>query len=134
MIQLVSTTFARIVDTCPSGGFLGLPTWFKYLKGYIPDSPPAFDARIGQTCEPIINSFRDILLIAAAILEILLRVATFVAIVFIVYGGIRYVISQGEPDRVATAQGTILNAVIGLVIAVVATAVVSFVAGRFVGA
>lgn len=50
-----------------------------------------------------------------------------VAVIFIVVGGINYMTSQGDPGKVKKAKDTILYAVIGLVIAVLAFAIVNFV-------
>lgn len=106
---------------CPGGNFFGFPTWYKYL--------PSLDG--SNPCTPQLGSIADVWLIVAAIIEILLRVAALVAVAFVVYGGVLYIASQGQPEQTSQARKTILNAVIGLVIAIGATAVVSFVAGRF---
>jgi ABC-type Fe3+ transport system permease subunit len=68
--------------------------------------------------------------IALAIIEILLRIATIVSLGYVVYGGFRYITSQGEPDATKSARQTIINAMIGLVIALLATGIVAFVANR----
>ena len=49
----------------------------------------------------------------------------YVAIVFIVYGGYLYIMSVGEPGKVASAKKTLANAIIGLVIALLATVIVN---------
>jgi len=69
----------------------------------------------------------------AAIIEILLRVAAIAAFAMIVYAGIQLITSQGNPDSAAKARGTLLNAIIGLVIAVLAATLVAFIAGQFKG-
>jgi hypothetical protein len=51
-------------------------------------------------------------------------------LLFVAIGGFRYVLSQGDPQRIAKAKGTILYAIIGLVVVIVAQAIVTFVAGR----
>jgi hypothetical protein len=111
----------------PKGSFFGFPAWYKYLKGTTvaaTDNTPA-------VCQPQISGLNDIWLIVAAVIEILLRLASLAAIAMIVWGGIQYITSQGEPDRTTKARNTIVNALIGLVIAVGAATFVSFVAGRF---
>jgi hypothetical protein len=70
----------------------------------------------------------DIWLIVAAIIEIALRIAAIVAVIFIIYGGFSYTTSQGDPEGTAKARGTIVNALIGLAVAVMAAAIVSFIA------
>ena len=49
------------------------------------------------------------------------------SLVFIIIGGIRYAISAGASAEVAKAKKTILNALIGLAISLLALAIVNFV-------
>lgn len=102
---------------CKTSGLLGFPYWYEYIA-----KPPA--------CQPAFTSLSDVWLIGAALLEILLRVAAIAAVVYIIYGGVTYVTSQGEPDKTQKAKMTIINALGGLVVAVSATAIVAFIAGR----
>lgn len=133
-------------DCNKSSSFLGLPAWYKYLdvgnkeikdeKGEVintdkcaikgplenPDDPESkFD---WQAAVPLVT---------LAIVEILLRISGLVAIGFIVFGGVRFITSQGEPDAAKTARGTVINALIGLVIAVSATALVGFIGRTITG-
>jgi len=62
-----------------------------------------------------------------AIVNTLLFVIGAVAVVMLVYGGIRYTISGGDQKAVTDAKNTILYAVIGIVVAVMAYAIVNFV-------
>ncbi len=50
-----------------------------------------------------------------------------VSVVMIIYGGIRYTISGGEAKNVTAAKDTILYSVVGLVVAIMAYAIVNFV-------
>jgi ABC-type Fe3+ transport system permease subunit len=102
---------------CQGGSFLGFPHWYEYL----PCNGGA----------PGIRSINDIWLIVAAIIEIMLRIAGIVAVVLVIYGGIQYITSQGEPDKTTKARSTIINALTGLAIAILAASIVAFVAGRF---
>lgn len=52
-----------------------------------------------------------------------------VSVGFIIYGGIQYSMSAGDPGKVATAKRTILYAVVGLAVALLAFAIVAFVQG-----
>jgi hypothetical protein len=54
------------------------------------------------------------------------------AVIFIIIGGIRYAISQGNPGQVKSAKDTILYAVVGLAVALLSYAIVRFVSGFFV--
>lgn len=50
-----------------------------------------------------------------------------VSVIFLIIGGLRYVISNGDSKAVTAAKDTILYAIIGVVVAVVSFALVSFV-------
>jgi hypothetical protein len=105
------------------------PKWYKYLN---PDwaTPPG-----GTAPECILRggTFPDAIPgIALAIFEILLRVAGLVGTIFVIYGGFQYLISTGEPDKAKNARTTIINALIGLLIAMFATVIVNVV-GRNIG-
>lgn len=116
-MQILLYLAAVVPPTCQKS-FLGFPPWYKYLPG-------------ADVCQPEMRSIMDIWLIGAAILEILLRVASIAALVYVVWGGIEFITSQGEPDKTAKARHTVINALIGLVISIGAASIVSFVAGRF---
>ncbi len=110
-----------------SKSFFGLPTWYKYLQSF-----QVNDFQGSPTiCQPQINNLNDIWLIVAAVIELLLRLAAVAAIAMVVWGGIQFISSQGEPEATHKARGTIINALVGLVIAVGAATFVSFIAGRF---
>lgn len=119
----VASTFAQVPVTgnpcSTSQGLFSFPTWYKYLSPAPPD------------CEPTIRSLTDFWLIAAAILEIILRLGVLLSVGFITWGGFRILTSQGDPNTIKESRDTILNAVIGLVITIIATVSVNFVAGRF---
>ncbi len=50
-----------------------------------------------------------------------------IAVIMIVYGGFRYVISNGDASRVKAAKDTVLYGIIGLAVAMVAWMLVRFV-------
>lgn len=53
-----------------------------------------------------------------------------ISFLMIVFGGFRYVISIGDPSKIATARKTITYAIVGLIIALSAMAIVAFVIGN----
>lgn len=67
------------------------------------------------------------------ITNVLLYVMGAIAVIMIVIGGLRYVISGGNSTQITAAKNTILYAVIGLVIAMLAYAIINFVLGTFSG-
>lgn len=119
-LGVISPASALAAGNCSdtNAGFLGFPTWYKYLN-------------VGTDC-----SFEDVVLpddlgkILLAGFEIMLRVGGIVAVIFVIYGSIQYIISQGEPENIKNARTTIINALVGLVITMVATGVVNLVGGN----
>lgn len=103
--------------------FFGLKNWYHYLD-------------TNAQCEIVNFKFlptdgrSDLLLIGVALVDDLIRIAGLVAIGYVIYGGILYVTSQGSPDQTSKAQNTIQNALIGLAVAVLAVAAVSFIGNR----
>lgn len=65
------------------------------------------------------------------IVNVLLFLLGMVAVIMIVIGGIRYVISGGDSAQTKAAKDTILYSVVGLVVAILAYAIVNFVVGVF---
>ena len=61
------------------------------------------------------------------VVNVILFVLGAAAVIMIIIGGFRYVVSGGDSSSVTAAKNTILYAVIGLVIAVLAYAIVNFV-------
>jgi hypothetical protein len=52
-----------------------------------------------------------------------------IAVLFLIIGGLRYVVSNGEPKNVEAAKNTILYAIIGIIVAILSYAAVNFVIG-----
>lgn len=65
------------------------------------------------------------------ITNVLLFIIGAVSVIMIIYGGITYVTSGGNSTRVQSAKNTILYAVVGLIVAILAYAVVNFVISSF---
>lgn len=66
------------------------------------------------------------------IVNILLFVLGAIAVIMIVIGGIKYTTSNGDASALTSAKNTILYSVVGLVIALLAYAIVNFVLDQFV--
>lgn len=124
MLQHLLSLFAA--PGCDQHAFFGLPTWYKYLVASGRMAPDA-----GGGCSLVAGAGpADFALVGLAILDIALRLAGLIAVAYVIWGGIQFVTSQGESDRTARARGTIINALIGLGIALVATGVVGFIGTR----
>lgn len=122
--------------------FLGLPAWYKYLQldsecNVVGPTENVATGRTDDTSTPQDESIKQVFsweraagYIAIAIVEMLLRIASLVAVGFVIYGGFRYIASQGEPENAKSARQTIINALIGLVIAIAAASIVAFIGNR----
>ena len=73
--------------------------------------------------EPIVNGLRDIL-------QYVIGLAGLVAVGFILYGGFKYMSSRDDPRAVAGARTTLINATIGLILAVMAFPLTNWVIDR----
>lgn len=61
------------------------------------------------------------------IVNIMLFIVGAVAVIMLIIGGIRYVTSNGAQDQVTSAKNTIMYAIIGIIVAILAFAIVNFV-------
>ncbi len=67
------------------------------------------------------------------IVNIMLFILGSIAVIMIIIGGIRYTTSNGDASSIKGAKDTILYAVVGLVVAILAFAIVNFVLSAFKG-
>ena len=113
-------------DCSGNNVFLGIPAWYRGLA-----------EASGDTCEvkwPSGGTNAEKVFIGKIILNITDVIARLIGILaggFIVYGGILYITAFGESSKVAAAKNTIVRAVVGLVIAILATGIVNFILGIF---
>ena len=56
-----------------------------------------------------------------------------ISVIMLIYGGLRYVVSGGDSKKVTDAKNTILYAIIGLIISILAFAIVNFVINAVTG-
>ncbi|HUC88233.1 MAG TPA: hypothetical protein VMR95_03745 [Candidatus Binatia bacterium] len=68
--------------------------------------------------------------ILADVINIFSVVVGIIAVVMIIVGGLKYITSGGESSKVSGAQSTILYAIVGLVVVVLAQVIVHFVLNR----
>jgi hypothetical protein len=100
---------------------LGIPAWYEYLcvtydwtgNGFQVNAPSGSNKAV---------------LIALAVIDILLKFSALIALVFVVYGGFRFATAQGSSESISKGKKTVVNALIGLVIAVLASQIVRFTA------
>ena len=107
-----------VTGNCSANTFLGFPTWYQYLK-------------LDAECNVITQGQNYIpILIAMAILDIILYLAAFLSTIMIFYGGFKYLTSNGDSSKITEGKNTIINALVGLAITLIASQLVGFIAGR----
>ena len=73
--------------------------------------------------ESLVKKFVNIFLFAVGALSVIM----------LIWGGIRYTTSAGDSNKVQAAKNTVLYAIVGLVIAILAYAIVNMVIDKFKG-
>lgn len=121
MLASLLSYFAAGCGSTPN--FFGFPTWYKYIT--LVKNPAT-----GRCEIPDNFGIQDVPLIGLALVDIALRIAALAAVGYVIYGGVQFVIAQGEADKTKKARQTIINALAGLVIALFAASIVSFVGVR----
>ena len=119
-----TTTFNTDCNPSTTSNFFFLPRWWEYIKNGQTDA-------FGQ-CIPRAQLPGDFWNIGLAVLDMLLRLGGFLAVVSIIIAGIEYIIATGNPEKGAAARKRIINSLVGLSIALVATAAVTFI-GKTLG-
>jgi hypothetical protein len=125
MLPIATQSVTHFAAACnaASAQFFNFPTWYQYLKPH----------EVQGVCAVSFQFPDSIPLIALAIVDILLRIAALVAVGFVVFGGIKYTLSQGEPQATANARETIIGALAGLAIATAAATIISFIGNKIGG-
>lgn len=72
---------------------------------------------------------RDLMLVINRVSSTALGIVALIAIIMLIYGGVRYITSGGDSKKVTDAKNTILYAIIGLIISFLSYAIINFVIG-----
>ncbi len=106
---------------------MGIPTWYRGLTE-LDDS----------TCQCEIKQVGSELslktLITTIIINIgdmMVRIIAIASLLFIVFGGLKYILSTGDDNKMAGAKKTVQRSVVGLVISLTSIGVMNFVFGLF---
>lgn len=121
VIAIVAATSAMLMpaNTANAADFLGIPAWYDGLT----DNSGNIDLQ-GKEIGTVV------VIVALNVTDIVLRLAGIVAVGFVIWGGIQYMLARGEPNGVANGKKTLTHAIIGLIIAIASSAIVGFVSGR----
>lgn len=110
--------------------FLGFPTWFRGLiaTGATPDANGNCNLVLNKSGAGGIGDY--VWLVVLNVIEMVMMLVVYLSVIFIIYGGVLFIASAGSADGVKKGKASITNAVIGLVISIVAVAVVEFIFSR----
>ena len=113
--------------SCGMPGFLGLRPWYYGLceggDGTSIKEPTNEDEMKAFVWTIILNILVDLLVIVG-----------YASMIFIIYGGYQFIMSQGDPGKTRSATQTIIYAVVGLIVVLMAAAITSLVTGSVSGA
>lgn len=113
-VAMISPAYAKVM--CSNG------TWQDELKNC-----PEWENDNG------ISDNDNLMGTLTTIINVVIGVVGFIAVAMIVMGGISYTTSQGDASKTKKAMNTILYGVVGLVVALLAFAVVNFVLSNVFG-
>ena len=130
---MLNLLFQNFAYGCTERTFFSIPTWYKYLQHEFDPVTGLCNVEFSLMRDGVFNG-EGIALLLLGIIDILVRIAALIAVGFVIYGGFKYITSQGSPEATAAALSTILHALIGLGVAVFATAIVFFVGTSLGGA
>ncbi|MGH7156732.1 MAG: pilin [Candidatus Saccharimonadales bacterium] len=111
--------------TLPQHSLFFLPPWWEYI-------PTKIDT-VTKQCVVAFNFPGDIWSVALAVLDMLLRIGGFVAVISIIIAGLQYITSMGNSEDNVNARKRLTNSLIGLAIVLIASGVVAFIGNQFGG-
>lgn len=117
VVSLIALALALVM---PAGQVLAAPV--NVFPGGACQGNTRVCGNAGST-NPIFNIVKNVI-------NILLYATGIIAVIMIIIGSIGYVLSGGEQSKITGAKNTILYAVIGMIVAVMAFAIVNFVVAR----
>lgn len=110
-----------------SGRILTLKPWYYKLTNTDCSIKTPADMNTSASANDGMQQF--ITRIILTVVEDLLQIVAYATVAFIIYGGFLYMTSSGAPDKAARGQKTVLNAAIGLFIAIASIGLVNFIGG-----
>ena len=119
---------ASTAPTCKDASVLGFAPWYRCLTDASGNVVSPTTLATGGDKSGLQKFIWTIVL---NLLDDFLRVVGWASVVYLIYGGFKYMMSQGSSDGMAKAKTTILNAIIGLVISILSIAIVNLAVGAF---
>ncbi|MDO4870552.1 MAG: hypothetical protein Q3996_00420 [Candidatus Saccharibacteria bacterium] len=102
-------------DDNEDGGGEGVSNAINHAKAGVKQAGGSSDINVSSAVAKVVN--------------FLLFLIGIISVIMIIYGGIQYSLSAGDSSKVTSAKNTILYAIVGLIVAMLAFAIVNFVTG-----
>ena len=132
-VLTLSTTLSLpsyAATSCDNARFITMPAWYRGLTKEagggceIDITQAGNDENKGGSIGPAIY------LIALNVGEMMMHIASYVAIAFVFVGGYRFMISSANADVNARARKTIINALVGLAVSMLAIGIINLLFDR----
>ena len=88
--------------------------------GSVANSSVCQDTSSASSTDPVISVIKGVM-------EVVSFITGAAAIILIIISGIKFMTSSGNADKLASARGTLINAIIGMVVTVMAQLIIAFV-------
>ena len=131
---VVAFTAAPMATAQSSGGgsncnarFLTAPPWYR---GVTDENCNVSLESVNENIELGGRVGPFLLIVGLNIVEIMMHLVAYISVGYIIFGGFKYMTSAGSQDGSVKARKTITNAVIGLIISLIAVGVITFIVGR----
>ena len=105
----------------------GVKAGVASATGFCPDGTALKANEDLSNCTGIGQNGDSLLTTVKKIISIVIGVVGFVAVAMTIYGGVQYTTSAGDPGKVKKAKDTIMYGIVGLVVSILAFAIVNFV-------
>ncbi len=130
MNDILANLFSNVAygtGACADKLFLGLVPWYHYLHVQMEKGVCTV------TDFTVLGGHSSFLLVALALIDDMLRVAGLLAVAFMIFAGIQFIMSNGDPQAAAKARTGAFNALIGLAIAMVSISFVAYLGNQASG-
>lgn len=116
ILSIIAVTGFGLAVFAPTAGAIAPPTGFQACDG-TNSSSTICNGSTTDTLKPYLQTG----------VKVMFFIVGALAVIMIIYSGIQYVISAGDSGKVAKAKNTLTYSIVGLVIAVLAYAIVNWI-------
>lgn len=113
-----------VMLACGVGCVAGLPVMADE-KNVCED--PSISDELKEVAGCKLDDDKTVMPVVVGLIQTALALIGLVAVIVLVYGGIMFIVSTGDANKVKTARNTIIYSIVGVVVATLAYAIVHFV-------